>query len=233
MSGINSITQLYLEVLKTIDGWATVSEWAIKVGELHPDILEKANREAKAQKNETTGLRELAARISSSISRGAYLGQIEVDESERPRKIRILSDSDARNYEEKELEDDLAPISRNQKIRADFDRLSVKDKYRISELESIIEQLRHFFNLDFEFEHAMALLNPTSPGSHHPDNIQLLLKSHNRMKSKFNWERFSIEEQVEYIKAAVLIQKIVSRRMNIEIDDTVIDSLISRLKAVY
>ena len=40
-----SMTRIYLDALKTINDWATVSEWAIKVGELYSDILEKAEKE--------------------------------------------------------------------------------------------------------------------------------------------------------------------------------------------
>ncbi|NBV99995.1 MAG: HNH endonuclease, partial [Proteobacteria bacterium] len=69
-----SMTEIYLDALKAINGWATVSEWAIKVGELYPEILEKAEKEAKAYENPSTGLREIAARISSAISRSAYQG---------------------------------------------------------------------------------------------------------------------------------------------------------------
>jgi hypothetical protein len=228
-----NISEKYLDALKSSDGWSTVSDWAIKVGELFPDILEKADREAKAHENPSTGLREIAARISSNISRGAYQGLIEIDESERPRKVRFLSETDAKNYEEKELEEDLAPISRSQKIRSDFENLSIKEKYRLDEFEAIIGQLRHFFNLDFELEHAKALLNPKEPGLHHPNNIQILLKSHNRMKSNDNWERFTINEQIDYINSAISLQKMVSKRMGVEIDDSVIDSIISRLKVIF
>jgi hypothetical protein len=64
--------------------------------------------------------------------------------------------------------------------------------------------------LDFEVDHSQALLNPDSPGKHHPDNLQLLLKSHNGKKHSKNWERFSLEEQVEYITTAINLQKIVA-----------------------
>lgn len=228
-----SISQKYLDALKAIDGWTTVSEWAVKVGEVFPDVLEKANRDAQGQKNETTGLREIAARISSNISRGAYIGLIEIDESERPRKVRVLTEIESENYEQKEMEDDLAPITRGQRIKADEDKLSVKEMYRITEMANIIDQLRSFFSLDFEFEHAKAILNPTDPGKHHPDNIQLLLKSHNRIKGKNNWDRFTVQEQIEYIQAAVNIQKIVSKKMNIDLEEEVIDQIITRLKLVY
>lgn len=228
-----SITKKYLDALKTIEGWTTVSDWAIKVGELYPDILDKANKEAENQKNDTTGIRELAARISSNISRGAYAGKLEIDESERPRKIRFLSEQEADILVNKEMEDDLAPLTRSQKIKQDELSFTTKDKYRMTEFETIISQLRSFFNLDFELEHAKAIFNPTDPGSHHPDNIQLLLKSHNRMKSSSNWERFTLEEQIEYIKAAVRLQKLVSDKMKIDLEEEVINQIFERLKLIY
>jgi hypothetical protein len=40
--------------------------------------------------NYTTGLREIAARVSSNISRGAYAGRIEIDDTERPSRF-VLS----------------------------------------------------------------------------------------------------------------------------------------------
>jgi hypothetical protein len=39
-------SQKYLEALKTFDDWVIVSEWAVRVGELYPDILEAANKQA-------------------------------------------------------------------------------------------------------------------------------------------------------------------------------------------
>ena len=124
MSMGQSIAMKYLEALNALNDWATVSEWAHKVGEIYPDILKKANKEALAQKNETTGLREITARISSNISRGAYLGKIEMDESERPRKVKILSEEEAKTHEVNEIEEDLAPITRAQKIKASEENLT-------------------------------------------------------------------------------------------------------------
>lgn len=55
--------------LRAINGWTTISEWAVRVGELYPDVLEKTEQQAKAYDPPSTGLREIAARISSLISR--------------------------------------------------------------------------------------------------------------------------------------------------------------------
>lgn len=228
-----NISAQYLEALRTIAGWATVSEWALKFGEMYPELLEKANKEAENQKTPSTGIREIAARISSTISRGAYIGKIEIDEAERPRKVRFLTPEDASSYIEKEIEDDTAPLTRGQKIKDDFSLLSTKDAYRVAEFEAIIGQLRHFFSLDFELEHAKALLNREDPGSHHPDNLQLLLKTHNRIKNSDNWARFTLDEQINYIQSVVQVQKLVSIKMGVHIEDDVIESIIKRLKMIY
>ena len=37
------INEKYIETLKQIDNWTTVSDWAIKVGELYADLLDTAN----------------------------------------------------------------------------------------------------------------------------------------------------------------------------------------------
>jgi hypothetical protein len=228
-----SMKDRYLEALKTFDDWATVSEWAIRFAELYPDLLEKANKEAAAQKNETTGLREIAARMSSRVFGGGFGEHIQVDESERPKKVRYVSQEEAKKIIQKEREEDLAPLNRESRIKIDEEKLTTKEKYRLSEMKIIIGQLKSFFNLDFEFEHAKAILNATDPGRHHPDNIQILLKSHNRLKNSDNWERFSLEEQIEYIEAVVKVQKIVSAKMKVDIEEEVINSIIEKLKAVY
>lgn len=228
-----SMNEKYLEALRQINGWTTVSNWAIKFGEIFPELLAKAHKEAENHKRPSTGIREIAARISSYVSTGFWSGKIEVDESERPKRIRILSAEDASHYVEREIEDDLEPLSRAQKIKSDEASLTTKDKYRLVEYEAIIDQLKSFFNLDFELEHAKALLNTNDPGRHHPDNVQILLKSHNRSKSSSNWDRFSLQEQIEYIEAVVRVQKLVSKRMGVDLQEDVVTAMIDRLKLIY
>lgn len=229
----SSISAKYLDALRNINDWTTVSEWAIRVGDLYPELLEKANQEAKTHKRPTTGIREIAARISSWVSSDGFAGKIEVDESERPKRVRILSEEAASHYQENALEADLEPLTRAQKIKADEAQLGTKERYRIAEFEAIIGQLKAFFNLDFEFEHAKAILNSKDPGKHHPDNIQILLKAHNRLKGNENWTRFTLKEQIEYIEAVVKVQKLVSKKMKIDLQDDVVGSIIERLKLIY
>jgi hypothetical protein len=228
-----SMRSKYLEALKTFDDWVIVSEWAQRFGELYPDLLAKAEREAENQANETTGLREIAARISSVISNGAYKNQIEIDTSERPRKVRYIPEELRDEHDAQDIEEDVEPLRRGEIIKRDLNEWHQKDQYRNDEFENISKQLKAFLGIEFEVDHAAALLNSDNPGKHHPDNFQLLLKAHNARKKNDNWPRFTFDEQTEYIHAAIRLQLIVAPKLNIEMDESVIDSLLERLSKVF
>lgn len=227
------IKDQYLEALKQINDWVIVSDWAIKVGEVYPDLLEKAEIQAAGQANETTGLREITARISSHISEGAFQDKIEVDASERPRLIRYIPHEEQATHKKEELEDDIAPLKRHEIIKLAEAAFTTEERYRVSEFEAISAQLKSCFGLTFEVDHAHALLNSENQGPHHPANLQLLLKSHNGKKNNKNWDRFTIEEQLEYIDAAVKLQSIIASRLEVDMVNTVLESLKSRIKAVF
>ena len=224
--------QKYLEALKTFDDWVIVSEWAEKVGELYPELLKEADEQAANQANDTTGLRELAARISSRLSTGGFK-DVEIDDSERPRKVRYISPAQKEERIEEELEADIEPLTRAERIRQDSQTLTEIERYRIEEFETIAKQLNRYFGLDFEVDHAQALLHPDRPGMHHPDNLQLLVKAHNGKKNKKNWQRFTLEEQKEYIQKVIALQTMIASRLEIALVDDVLDSLLERLKKVY
>jgi len=225
-------TQKYLEALKTFEDWIIVSDWAVRVGELYPDLLKAANEQAANQVNETTGLRELAARISSRLSTGGF-PEVEIDDRERPRKVRYISEAQKEERIEEDLEEDLEPLTRAERIRQDTENLSEIERYRIEEFETIAKQLNKFFSLDFEVDHAIALLNPSQAGKHHPDNLQLLIKAHNGKKNKKNWQRFTLEEQKEYIQQVIALQTMIASRLEIRLVDDVLGSLLERLGKVY
>ena len=228
-----SINDMYLNSLQEIGSWTTISDWALKFSEMYPSELEKAEKQASGQKNDTTGLREIAARISSQTSRNKFSEKVEVDTSERPRRVRWLTEENAKIYEDKEKEEDVEPINRRIKEKTQYEALSVNDKFRMTEFEDIIRQLNKFFGTDFELEHAKAIMNGKDPGGHHPDNIQILMKNHNRTKSGKNWDRFSIEEQEDYIQSVVKIQKIIAHKMNIEIEESILDIILDKLKKIF
>lgn len=228
-----SIQEKYLETLKQIGYSTTVSEWAVKFGELHPDLLAQTHSQAVNQKRPSTGLKETAARMSSLIAKGVFKGKIEIDNSERPKKVRYLSEDEATQHILKEIEEDTEPLDRAERIEQDEKRLTQKETYRIAEILDISKTMSRMFRLDFEVDHALALLHPKEPGAHHPDNMQILTKAHNGRKNNSNWARFTIDEQIEYINSVIKVQKIVEHKMNVELDDALIGNIISRLKLVY
>ena len=227
------ISEKYLKALKTINDWALVSEWAIKVGEIYPDILEKADTEAVNQLRDTTGINEIAARISFNISRGAYDESIEIDSSERPRKVRYVSKEDLELKVQHDVEEDVEPLKRAEIIKLHFSNLTDFEKYRITEFESIAQTFKKYFYLDLEVDHAIALLNNTEQGKHHPENLQLLLKTHNNKKSSKNWDRFSIEDQIKYLEIAIAQQESVADKFGLNMDTSLASKLFDRLKEIY
>ncbi|PRN00062.1 HNH endonuclease [Aliarcobacter cryaerophilus] len=227
------IHEKYLEALKTFTDYVTISEWAIKFSEIYPEELQKANEQAINQKNDTTGLREIAARISSNISSGKWLKELSIDESERPRKVKYITRDELIIQEQIEIEEDIEPIRRQDIINNATSKLEIYELYRITEFENIQKSFKQFFNLDFEIDHAEALLNNQKQGEHHPNNLQLLLKYHNGKKNKNSWNRFTFEEQEEYIKKTVALHNLVADKFDVEIDNKILYSLLNRLKAIY
>ena len=92
--------------------------------------------------------------------------------------------------------------------------------------------MNKYFSLDFEVDHAKSILNADA-GSHHPDNLQLLIKAHNAKKNKKNWKRFSFDEQKKYIEQVVALQTTIASRLEITLVDEVLDSLFGKLEKVY
>ena len=114
------IVEKYLESIKTFTEYVTISEWAIKFSELYPDELEKANKQAANQKNDTTGIREIAARISTNISSGKWSKELLIDDSERPKKVKYVSKEELEEQTDKEIEEDIEPLKRQDIINNAF-----------------------------------------------------------------------------------------------------------------
>ena len=227
------ITEKYLEALKTFTDYVTVSEWAQRFSEMFPDELQKANEQAANQKQDTTGLREIAARISSRLSTGGYSKEVLIDDSERPRKVKYITKDELIEQEQIEIDEDIEPLRRQDIINNATNQLEIFELYRITEFENIQKAFKQFFGLDFEIDHAEALLNSEKQGEHHPSNLQLLLKYHNGKKNKNSWDRFTYKEQEDYIKKSVALHSLVADKFDVEIDNKILESLLNRLKDVY
>jgi hypothetical protein len=226
------IWKKYENALKTFTEYVTVHEWAQKVCELYPDLYEKAEKDAQAQKQNTTGLREIAARISSRLSGGGFPNVL-IDDSERPRKVKYMTTQEKQSNELENLHEDIEPITRQEIINQAKDQFKVYETYRWDEFKNIQKAFKDYFGLDFELDHAQALLDSNKRGDHHPDNIQLLLKYHNGKKNNKSWIRFSFEEQESYIKDSIKLQGNVASSFDIELDNQILSQLLIRLKAVF
>ena len=227
------ITEKYLEALETFTDYVTVSEWAQRFSEMFPDELQKANEQAANQKHDTTGLREIAARISSRLSTGGYSKEVLIDDSERPRKVKYITKDELIEQEQIEIDEDIEPLRRQDIINNATNQLEIFALYRITEFENIQKAFKQFFGLDFEIDHAEALLNSEKQGEHHPSNLQLLLKYHNGKKNKNSWNRFTFEEQEDYIKKSVALHSLVADKFDVKIDNKILESLLVRLEKIY
>tara|TARA_B100000963_G_scaffold101173_1_gene87485 strand:- start:917 stop:1618 length:702 start_codon:yes stop_codon:yes gene_type:complete len=227
------INDKYIEALKTFDDFVIIREWAEKFTMMYPKYLEKANKEAANQKNKTTGIREISARISSSLSAGAFGPNVLEDRSEKPRKAKYITDEEVKGQilEDSELDDE--SFRRDEIIRkaiSEYDRILV---YRLNEFDQIVKDLNYFFGTKFEVDHAEALKNKSKKGAHHPNNLQILLKFHNRKKSSNNWKRFSLNEQITYIKKNIEAHKLVMSNFNLKYDGKILSMLLERVKSIY
>ena len=48
-----------------------------------------------------------------------------------------------------------------------------------------------------------------------------------------NWERFTLEEQIKYIETTINLQSLVASRLDIDMKNEVLQSLIDRLNNIY
>jgi hypothetical protein len=227
------VKEQYIEALKLFNDYVTVLKWAEKVAETCPDILKKTEQQAHGHQHHTTGLKEIAARISSILSRNGFTS-VDIDSSERPKRVKYITPEELKEKIKQNVEEDTYPLTRNEIIKNSEKSLeNTNNLYRIKELNDIQLKFKQFLNIDFELDHAKALLNKTDAGAHHPDNLQLLLKYHNSKKNSNNWDRFNFKEQKEYILKVVELQKIIDVRVGITIDENIVNFLLSRLEAIY
>ena len=222
----------YLEAIKSLEDWATVMECAIRVSEMYPELLEEAEIQASNQSRKTNGIGALTAIIAGRIS-SKSLKNVLVDNSFKPRKVKFVSEDEQNISIEEDIKSDVEPLTRIEKIKSDLSQLTEYEKYRIEEIETVTKSLNKYFSLDLEVDHSYALFNDEKQGYHHPDNLQILTKSHNGKKSKKNWEKFKIEEQVEYIRTLITHQSLIYDKFSIDIEPEILDLLVNRLSKVF
>jgi len=217
----------FIEVLRTFETPVTVSEWANRVVEHYPAILNQIN----SKTNEQMTLKALATTMSLKVSRGEF-SELKVLDSEPYRQVMYLPENKKKDLTKKEVTKDVEAIVLEAKIKEDIKKSSDQDKYRLEELNSICKQLNKYFKLDFNLHHAESLSNSKKSGRHHVDNLQLLTREHSLLK-KDGAKKFSIEEQKAYIKRVISVHMMIDRTIDINLTDDVLEMLLDRLEKIY
>ena len=217
----------FIEVLRTFETPVTVSQWANRVVEQYPTILNQIN----SKTNEPMTLKALATTMSLKVSRGEF-SELKVLDSEPYRRIMYLSENKKNDLTKMEVTKDVEAIVLESKMNADIKKSTEQDKYRLEEVNSICTQLNKYFALNFTLHHAQSLSNSKSSGRHHVDNIQLLTTEH-ILLIKDGKKKFSIEEQKAYIKRVISVHMMIVKSIDINLTDDVLEMLLDRLEKIY
>ena len=160
----------FIEVLRTFEAPVTVSEWANRVIEQYPTILNQIN----SKTNEPMTLKALATTMSLKVSRGEF-PELKILDSKPYRMVMYLTENKKNDLTKMEVSKDVEAIALESKKKEDIEKSTEQDKYRLEELNSICAQLNKYFSLNFTLHHAKLLSNSKSTEKYHVNN--LLFKS--------------------------------------------------------
>ncbi len=217
----------FIDVLRTFETPVTVSQWANRVVEQYPAILNQIN----SKTNEPMTLKALATSMSLKVSRGEF-PELKVLDSEPYRRVMYLTENKKKDLTKMEVNRDVEAIILESKINEDIKKSTEQDKYRLEELNSICLQLNKYFSLNFTLHHAKSLSHNKDTGRHHIDNIQLLTREHILLK-KNDVKKFSIEEQKAYTKRVITLHMMIDKSIDINLTDDVLEMLLDRLEKIY
>ena len=220
-------TDKFIEVLQTFNHSVTIAEWAKRIVELYPAVLMQQN----SKNSESMTLRELTARLSLKVSKEEF-SEVAVENSLPYRKVRYMTSGMKKESIKKIANQDIEPIIMEERMQEDIQKLNESERYRIEEFIGITDQLNRYFNLNFKLHHALSLTNSKNMGKHHAENLQLLTEEHLLLR-KDGEQKFTIEEQKAYIKRIIVIHTMVSKDLDINLTDEVLDMLLDRLAKVY
>lgn len=214
----------YLQALKTFDEAVSIATWSSKYLQMFPPSSEL---------DLSSELKQTIQKISLKISSGKFNESVFVDCDETPRLVKFITKDEFEKNTEIIIDADLEPIIRKELIKSSKDSLEAKELYRVTEFENIQKGFKEFFKIDFEIVAMQYLLDQNKDRHYNPTNLQFLLKHHQNKKANNSWDRFTIDEQIEYIKKVVELQGTLNDRLCVEINNSVLESLISRLIAIY
>ncbi len=233
--------------LKEIDEWVPLGDFVkILVTKFPEELIYNGRQGDEDEPTLEMAIQRITRRFNDSFVKGNLDPKIWIYNGTGVRQIRIASgDKEASllTLTEKLLlekgvksgEDMETTITRKEREKRDSTKWISDDTYRYGEFKDIASSLNKHFNLDLEVDHAWAIMCDDKPGQHHPDNLHLLSKRHNVIKNNFSSNRFTIEEQEDYITDLVTFNKKHSDRLNLRAHGTekVLEKLFIRLEAIY
>ncbi len=119
------VTKLYLTNEKMTDG---LKQAILEVASNYP---QKYFEPWLTQKTDITGIREIAARMSSSLSSGSFSKNIQIDDSERPKKVKYVTENEFQEHTQNEIDEDIEPLKRQDIINSAKDNMKILELYRI------------------------------------------------------------------------------------------------------
>jgi hypothetical protein len=220
-------SEKFIEVLRTFDEPVTVAEWAKRIIDLYPLVLVPTNRETDA----TMTLLELTTVMSVKLSKGEF-PEVKVDYSEPYRKVQYISDFTKKDLIKEYANSDREPILYEEYKSEGISKLNESERYRVEEFKSIVTQLNSYFNMNFEIHDLSLVARRKEKVRYHPDNFELLTSEH-ATKKLADKVRFTIDAQKAYIKRMLVADAMISKVLDIDVTDQVLDMLLDRLEKIY
>ena len=215
----------FVNVLSTFERPVTLSEWANRIIEYYPAILNQIN----SQTNEPMTHKTLASTLSLKVLRGEFPEVKVLDLGSRKNTLYMVENKDLSQGKGFK---DVTKRRLDRRREKTTQKYSNQDKYRFEEFNNICRQLNKYFGLDFKLDYAQSLSHTQKRGRDYLENIQLLTKEHTLLK-KDELKRFSIEEQKAYIKRVISVHMMLDRSIDINLTDDILEMLLDRLEKVY
>jgi hypothetical protein len=171
---------------------------------------------------------ELTTAISIKLSKGE-LPQVEIENALPYRKVHYLSNSAQKALIKEHANRDREPMLLEAYVEEGVLKLNESERYRVEEFKSIVDQLNRYFNMNFELHY---LSTKQKRGKYHPDTFELLTSEH-IIKRGHEKVRFTIESQKAYIRRVLVVDSMVSKALDMNLTDEVLDLLLDRLEKIY
>ncbi len=198
----------------------TTKEVTAKIYEIFPEWAEEKQEKSK-RKN------QINAEINSAFVAIGITG-FRCDKSVKPARIYYNSiDDECEDSIADSPEAEEAAYDRSIVISNAVETMPIEDNNRM-DLFGYVRDMLNKTGLKVDLDHSTSLLEGRE-SSHHPDNMQILTASANRTKNSKSCDRFSFEEQSDYL----LYKAKIGNRLGGSINVDMVERLLVILKTIW